>query len=881
MSCILRSGTRNELGGKAFALDSLARENLPIPEWFVVSPEAFQQSLAHVNTPLKNLRPEDNREELEHLTACPSVVEEIAAAVSQLAGSNDSLFAVRSSAVDEDSSGLSFAGQLESYLFVPAAAVPAKVAAVWRSGFSERVFTYRTEHGLQPVPATAPAVLVQRMIDADAAGVAFSSDPVSGRRGIAVVSAVFGLGTALVSGEVDADVYEVDRNGVVQRAQVAVKETKHQEDRNTPEGVSSAELPRDQQNARVLDDDQVAAVAALTRQTARHFGWPVDIEWAIAGKDLYLLQARPITTLRDLPDPDGVLNIWDNSNITESYSGVTTPLTFSFARFIYEGVYREFCRILRVPRQKIEANEQIFRRMLGLIRGRVYYNLLNWYRMLALLPGFTLNRRFMEQMMGVREPLPSDIADRLAAANWRQRARDAWDLVSMLAGLLWNYVTLEKQITAFYARLNRALAEPFPALSEMRIDELTAHYHELEFQLLTHWDAPLVNDFFAMIFHGSLRKLAERWIGDGDRVANDLVREAGKMISVEPATRLRELAKLAALHPGVVEILRQGSPEEALRAVRSVLPLSEKFVQYVDRFGDRCLEELKLESPTLHDDPTVLLRSIGDLAARLNQSEVIPEIRDRSSEAKAESRLRWHPFRRMVFGWVLRNARARVRSRENLRFERTRLFGRIRRIFVEIGRRLSAVDLLRDPKDIFYLQVEEVLGFVEGTAATTNLKELVDLRRAEFQKYRAAAVPADRFSTHGVVYQDNSFASPKHPEEVSGQDDERRGMGCCPGVVRGKVCVITDPRGCSLPQGCILVAEHTDPGWVMLFPAAAGLIVERGSLLSHSAIVSREMGIPSVVSVVGVTRWLRDGDLVELDGGTGVIRKLTSEEAHA
>ena len=136
------------------------------------------------------------------------------------------------------------------------------------------------------------------------------------------------------------------------------------------------------------------------------FGQPQDIEWAIENGSLYLLQSRPITTLRNIPDPDGALNIWDNSNITESYNGVTSPLTFSFARSVYEGVYRQFCRILRVPQRKIEANDLTFRCMLGLIQGRIYYNLLNWYRVLALLPGFTVNRRFMEQMMGVRESLP-------------------------------------------------------------------------------------------------------------------------------------------------------------------------------------------------------------------------------------------------------------------------------------------------------------------------------------------------------------------------------------------------------------------------------------------------------------------------------------------
>jgi pyruvate,water dikinase len=231
-------------------------------------------------------------------------------------------------------------------------------------------------------------------------------------------------------------------------------------------------------------------------------------------------------------------------------------------------------------------------------------------------------------------------------------------------------------------------------------------------------------------------------------------------------------------------------------------------------------------------------------------------------------------LRRLLFGWVLRNARARVRDRENLRFERTRLFGRVRLIMLELGKRFYADDLLEHPRDVFYLEVEEALGFVTGTATTTDLKGLVALRKAEFERYRQLPAPADRFETHGTVHQGNTFRDKAAPAADQG-GDRRKGLGCCPGVVRGPVRVVTDPRNATLKSGEILVAERTDPGWIMLFPSAAGLLVERGSLLSHSAIVAREMGIPAVVSLAGVTRWLEDGDEVELDGSTGVVRRLT------
>jgi pyruvate,water dikinase len=244
-----------------------------------------------------------------------------------------------------------------------------------------------------------------------------------------------------------------------------------------------------------------------------------------------------------------------------------------------------------------------------------------------------------------------------------------------------------------------------------------------------------------------------------------------------------------------------------------------------------------------------------------------------AAEQRVAAVLRGHPIRRVVFRWVLAHARERVRERENLRFERTRVFGRVRRIFVELGRRFAALDLLDGPRDVFYLEVEEVLGYVTGTVTTTDLRGLVAVRTAEYARYRAEEPPAERFATRGIVYHGNAFAA-EHAPAADTEGDRRTGIGCCAGVVRGRVRVVTDPKTAEVRDGDILVAERTDPGWIMLFPSAAGVLVERGSLLSHSAIVAREMGIPTIVSVSGVTRWLRDGDEVEMDGSAGTVVKL-------
>lgn len=883
MKYIRTSGTARELGGKGYGLARLKAEGFPVPEWFALSPEAFEHSLnARQKQALERGEANEIRAALEDVIVGPGVLAELNAALRQ-PSDNGARYAVRSSAAEEDSVKRSFAGQLESYLSVSADAVAEKAAAVWRSGFSERVLAYRSAEQKGAASNAAPAVVVQRMIDAQSAGVAFSADPVSGRRGVVVISAVFGLGTSLVSGESDADVYEVDRGGKILRTVVAAKKGSAPQETRTALTPLSPNVPSGALNPRVLTDEQARGIAAMARQIAHRMGREQDIEWAIENGTIYVLQTRPITTLRDLPDPDAARSIWDNSNITESYSGITTPLTFSFALAAYEGVYRQLCRILKVPESKIDAHEQILRHMLGLIRGRVYYNLLNWYRLLALLPGFTVNRRFMEQMMGVKEPLPEDIVKTLPFAGFRERARDAWQLGRMLAALAWNCFTLRRTTERFYARLNRALADPVPALAEMRVDELAAYYHSFLGQILTRWDAPLLNDLFTMVFHGLLRQLCHRWLQAGDELANELVRAQGGMISLEPATRIREMAQIAARNPQLVEILRRGQSSESVRAIRHIPELAEKYDQYLCKFWERCLEELKLESATLHDDPSLLLCSIGELAHSIS-SKRAPSAEpcgDASPETRISEALRRHPLRRLIFAWVLRNARVGIRTRENLRFERTRVFGRVRRIFVQIGKRLCVSELLENARDVFYLQVEEVLAFVHGTAATTNLKELVALRKREFDEMRRLPAPPDRFETHEPVYHGNQFQCRTEAQKPSADGEERHGLGSCPGLVRGRVRVIKDPPSTPPPAGCILVAERTDPGWVMLFAAAAGLVVERGSLLSHSAIVSREIGIPSVVSVPGVTDWLHDGDLVEIDGGKGIIRRLQSEAAHA
>jgi len=251
----------DQLGGKARSLYELqhsATGEFPIPDWFVVTPEAFVAGQGVALT-----------------DAVKAALEE---AIARLCPAGE-FVAVRSSALEEDGATLSFAGQLESVLFVPPEQVGDRIVQVWKSATSDRLLAYRREHGLTE-PPPPPAVLVQRMVNADAAGVAFSANPITHQRSVAVVSAVQGVGEKLVSGESDADTWTVNRKGEIISAQL--------QDPDNP----------------VLTPAQVQEIAQLARRAERHFARPQDIEWAIAQGQLYLLQSRPITTLRGQPDPD-------------------------------------------------------------------------------------------------------------------------------------------------------------------------------------------------------------------------------------------------------------------------------------------------------------------------------------------------------------------------------------------------------------------------------------------------------------------------------------------------------------------------------------------------------------------------------------------------
>ena len=500
--------------------------------------------------------------------------------------------------------------------------------------------------------------------------------------------------------------------------------------------------------------------------------------------------------------------------------------------------------------------------------GRVYYNLGNWYRALALLPGYALNRRYMETMMGVGAPLPDAVLAGIGGApatGWAKLG-EYRRLAGVALGLVRAGFRLPATAMDFRARLDRALAATTPErLQAMPLTELAAEYRRIESDLLDRWDAPIVNDFLCMIAFGASRRLLKKWLGeDGLQIQNDVLIGQGDIISARPAQMIRAMGATAAGDPALIAAL-EGDDRAAIAASSLAAPIAA----YIAEFGDRCTEELKLESVTLDEDPHSLHAAIA-AAARTGS---VPPPRTGDPFARLDAALKGRPVKRRIARIMLRWAKARVRDRENLRYERTRIFGRARRLMLAVGRQFHAHGLIADQRDIFLLTIHEILGSIEGFATSGDLAGLADLRRAEMARYAASGDPDERILVHGAAF--TAAGAPSVPAAAE-EGLERKGTGCSAGRVTAVARVVRDPRTQHIASGEILVARHTDPGWIALFASASAIVVERGSLLSHSAIVARELGIPCVVALKGATEWIEDGETIEVDGATGLVRRIVA-----
>ncbi len=713
-----------------------------------------------------------------------------------LAGLGDGPYAVRSDAAHEDAADTAHAGRYASYLDVPASEVAQRVAAV------------RASYG-----TTDPSrgVIVQRMVAADSSGVAFSAHP-AGILDQVVVTAGAGAGAVVSDGG---------------RTRTWVTSTA---DARRYTYATDADVPD------LLTPAQVDEVTAAALRVAAQRGVPIDLEWAYAGGTLWLLQARPITSLPG--GPVGSTTTLDNSNLVESYPGLVSPLTASFVPTAYEGVFRSLAlRVTRDPRL-VAAYADVLPRMVAAASGRLYYRMESWYAVLSLMPFARRYIRVWQTSLGVVDrsyELPP------VRIGWRQRLRTALGLARELRRTPRELATLHRDVTEVAAWFATELA------GATTWAELTALYDRVATTLLARWDVTLLNDARAFIAPALLRLL----VRDDARV-NDLVSGIASIESLRP---VRALAALAADAPA--ELTAIDSPAAAAAYVAGPSPYAARLRAYVASYGDRSLEELKLESPTFRTEPWLLIETVRGLAGRaagLHEHEPTPALPNRNPVVRA----------------VAAAATSAIAGRESSRLDRARVYGMVRAIALRAGALLVAEGQVDDPRDVFWLTLDEALG-TPAVWGDQPLADRIARRRRDHDTY--AALPpfrrltfaGDPFDTHVPLAVTETATMARH--------DVVRGVGVSGGTATGRVVLVTDPRTVTDPTGAVLVTPMTDPGWVFLISRAAAVVAERGSLLSHTAIVARELGVPAVVGIAAATSLFTDGEVVTVDGDRGEVRR--------
>ena len=887
------SYARREAGGKGLNLFLLTRQGLPVPNWLVAGASCFKAFCAENNL---NARITVALQKAQDSKAFAQVAAEIHSLIlnAPLSGElekslregystlNSPLIAVRSSALDEDSARHSFAGQLSSYLYVQSADEMLRcVKECWASGFSERGLSYRLTNGILDVSGVAVAVVLQVMVDSEKSGVMFTCDPLSADPEKVVVNAVYGVGEGLVSGHLDADTFVLQKQSSKKLSEALVhKNTRFARDPANASGVIEVDNPADWADIPCLNTAELDILGELARKIERFYCFPQDVEWGFCEGQFFILQSRPVTT--DVRQHEGVLNVWDNSNIVESYGGITLPLTFTFAHFVYHRVYVQLCEVLLVPKKEIDRMDHFLQNMLGTFYGRVYYNILNWYKLTSVLPGYKHNRSFMETMMGTQHQLADEIAERVKldyGTTFVAKVR------RFISGIKFFYFHLAAQnVVDDFLEFFNAQYKIYSAIdySRMSASDVYEHFKKVELVFLNQWKAPIINDYLCMVHFGILKKLTEKWLSQlGSMISNDLLCGDGNLESAEPTRELIRMAGLVSANSDLRTLIDTVPAEDCLEALAHSphAEFSARVLRYTELYGHRCMSEMKLEQRDLHMDPTFLfvclknyLRS-GQVDLH-SYEEREQEIRKGAEKLVAQN---LSGVKKAVYSWSLKHTRRAVRNRENTRFCRTRVYGIVRRMFYSLGHEFTLRGLTEKPEDVFYLTLPELRGMFDAVLPCQNVGALIAVRKKEFEVYKTQE-PAPRFITRGVAYWMNDhFPVEEQVVDLDLPENCMKGMGCCPGIVEGIVKIVLEPGDNMELKGEILVTMRTDPGWIPLYPSISGLLVERGGLLSHSAIVAREMGLPTVVSVPGLTKRLKSGMRVRLNGQSGVIEILSEE----
>ncbi|MEA2682627.1 MAG: rifampicin phosphotransferase [Chloroflexota bacterium] len=845
------------VGGKGAHLGELSRiDGIRVPAGFCVTTDAFQRVMATEPSiddrieRLSHLDPDD-RGGIHTLTADIrgtleriAIPDEVAAAITRsLAHLGEATaYAVRSSATAEDLPTASSAGQQDTYLnVVGAAAVLRHVSRCWASLFTERAVTYRLRNGFDQRNVHM-AVVVQQMVFPTAAGILFTADPVTSNRKVVSIEATFGLGEALVSGLVNADMYKV-RDGQVVTRRVA---TKHLAILASPAGgTQQVAIDPERQEQSVLSDAQVVRLAQLGRRIEAHFGNPQDIEWCLVDEEFQVVQSRPITALFPIPEIDDQENhVYISVGHQQMMTDPMKPLGLSIWQ-------------LTALRPMFHAGGRLFvdvARDLASPASRA--------RLLVLGKSDPLIGGALQTVVDRGDLIPSirDAGPGGPPAGGTPAPIDTDPaIVSDLVG----------RSQASIAALRREIRKR--SGSEL-LDFILTDLKEL--QRITSDPRSMQVILAAMEASGWLNEHLQEWLGEKN-AADTLTQSVPGNITSEMGLALLEVADVIRPHPEAVAFLQSVEDDGFLDELPNVAGGREArhaFDAFLDRYGMRCAGESDITRPRWSERPTTLLPLVlgniknfepgagkqrfeqGRQEAQTKEQELLDRLRALpDGEQKAEQ------TRRMI---------DRVRTFSGYR--EYPKYGIVSRYFVykqalldEAGRLVQDA-VLRESEDIFYLTFQELQDVVR----TKHVDEqLIVQRKKAFRSFKALTPPRVLTSDGEVIA--GAYRRDGVPTGAL------VGLAVSAGIIEGRARVILDMGDADLEPGDILVTAYTDPSWSPLFVSIAGLVTEVGGLMTHGAVIAREYGLPAVVGVEQATRLIRDGERIRVHGTDGYVEILS------
>jgi phosphoenolpyruvate synthase/pyruvate phosphate dikinase len=843
------------VGGKAANLGELTRAGLPVPQGFVVLTEAYRQVAERAGLE-EHLDPERAREALLATPMPEAVRDAITAEYQKL----DGPVAVRSSATAEDLPFASFAGQQDTYLNIigPDAVVDA-VRRCWASLWTDRAVAYRTSNGIDHHTVRL-AVVVQRMVQSEVAGVLFTANPVTGKRREAVIDASPGLGEAVVSGAVNPDHFVVDTaTGEIRERRLGDKRLVI---RSLPGG--GTEQVEHTQDGACLTDGQIRALARLGAQVEEHYNAPQDTEWALdADGELWLTQARPITTLYPLPDGATAENprVFFCFTVAQGLQRPITPMGLACFRLLASSMSELAGKPVRDrkagPPAYREAGQRFFIDMTGMVRSKAGRQIMP--RVLDVMearsavvlrglfddPRFTLRygwRPVVERLLRI-------------AAHYRIPIRAVHAVV--------NPEFAHRQMDEMTARQAELLSIPDTATAVERLDHCEVVLGEVTIPVL-----PTIVPFMAMGFAllGIGGKLLGNRLEPGDLQA--VLRGLPHNVTTEMDLELWHVATAIRADEASTKALQEESARDlATKYHEGTLPEVAQTVltAFLKKYGHRAVAEIDLGLPRWSDDPTHVLGVLANYL-RLDDPKLAPDAqfaRGAQEAAATIERLARKAGKRRgkLVRFVLQRARLLAGLREMPKYHLVVALGAVRHQVGLVGAELAAKGLLDAADDVFFLDFVEARKALAGK----DFRALVaDRREAYDQEMRRRRVPRVLLSDGTEPEAVASQGAPTGPGVLTGTPASA-------GTITGRARVVLDPVGAHLEPGEILVAPSTDPGWTPLFLTAGGLVMEMGGANSHGAVVAREYGIPAVVGVPEAVDRITTGQLITVDGALGTV----------